>query len=91
MSEIKKPEWIALQNKEWSELDGTRHRISDYDPILNYLTYSVDIIMPITNKHFHFTIRFTPLELTNSIIKQYTKIAKKHLLDLMLEELNKTK
>jgi hypothetical protein len=90
MCEIKKPEWLVLQNKEWVEDDETTHRISNYDPILNYITYSVYMTMPITKKHFHYTIRFTPLELTNSKIKQYTKIAKEHLLDLMLKELTKT-
>jgi hypothetical protein len=91
MSKIKDPEWIAMQNTEWIEEDQTWHRISKYDPLLNQITYSVNITMPITNKKFHSTTIFRPLELTNSVRERISKIAKQNLTQLMLEELTKTK
>jgi hypothetical protein len=82
------PEWIKLQNKQWTEKDGTIHNISEYNPhkIAN-ITYQVSIAMPITNKKFYHSTGFTNLELTNKAIKKCSKIAKQHLLDLMFEEL----
>ena len=79
------PEWIALQNKQWTEEDGTKHYITVYNG--RHISYYVTIVMPITNKHFMSAMTFEPLELTSLAVSNHSKNAKQNLLKLMLEEL----
>jgi hypothetical protein len=84
-------EWIELQNKQWTEEDGTNHHISKLEPLLSRITYSIYITIPITNKKFYYTVHFKPIELTNSAIKNFSITGKEKLLELMYNELTNIK